>query len=124
MGNVYILKLKGEARNIYSESVDNLYWSFTDWEMTHEIPSTRIVEYFFDAISFNPGEARRRAFQLCHEYGLPPLNRVIINVDKTWDQIMAEAKELAPKEIESIRQHATDDRYDSDIAFLENLAFM
>jgi hypothetical protein len=124
MANVYTLKLKGEARNIYSETIDNLYWSFLDWEMVHEIPATRIIEYFFDAIPFNPGEARRRAFQLCNQYALSPLNRVIININKTWDQILLEAKELAPKEIESIKERITDDRYDSDIAFLENIILM
>ena len=121
MGNVYTLKLKGEARNIYSESVDNLYWSFLDWEMTHEIPATRIVEYFFDAIPYKKLDGRKNSYQLANEYGLDPLTVGLIFIDKTWSQVMKEAKKLAPLEIKSIQAHSTDDRYDSDVAFLENL---
>jgi len=124
MGNIYSLRLKNEIRNIYSESIDNIYWDFINFEMTHEIPATRIIEYFFDTVPYKKLDGRKNSYQLADEYGLNPLSIGLIFIDKTWNQIMKEAKQLAPKEIESIRQHSTDDRYDSDIAFLENIALI
>ncbi|MNI94224.1 hypothetical protein D3C73_1522880 [compost metagenome] len=50
------------------------------------------------------------------EYGIR-----ILEVNKTWKQIVYEAKRLAPKEIESIKLKAKDDRWKYDLMNLEKI---
>lgn len=101
---IYILKTKDQYRVIQTQAVENLYWSFLDFNSQEELVPTRIVEHYSKSkYTYNQNTVRDIAFNMARrtptEYGV---NELIIN--KTWEQIVKEAKELAPLEIESIKK--------------------
>lgn len=102
---IYILKTKDhQYRVIHAQAIDKLYYSFINFGNSEDLVSTRIVEYYGKSeYTCNIDMARNIAFNMARkthvEYGV---NEII--VDKTWKQIVKEAKELALLEIEFIKK--------------------
>jgi hypothetical protein len=102
---IYILKTKDrQYRVIHAQAIENLYYNPLDESSFDELISTRIVWYFGKSeYTYDINMARNIAFNMARkthvEYGV---NEII--VDKTWKQIVKEAKELALLEIEFIKK--------------------
>ena len=121
---IYILKTKDQYRVIHTHAIDNLTWTFIEREYNSKPVPTRIIEYFGKSkYTKNRDEARDIAFNMeennCTEYGIK-----IISVSKTWNQIVQEAKELAPREIEAILENYEDGRFDYDVRRLQEIIEM
>jgi hypothetical protein len=112
---VYILKLKDQCRVIYTQCIDNLWWSFVEMESVGYFVPTRIVEYYQHANPMTLDEAREEAKKIADgilsddfcsvlEYGISTFE-----INKTWEEIADEAKDIALQEI-----HAMLNTSDSD----------
>jgi hypothetical protein len=109
---IYILKTKdNQYRVIHAQAIENLYFSFLDSENKALVP-TRIVEYFGDCkftwkfeIASKVAFSMEQSTPIC-EYGIKT-----IHVDKTWKEIIKEAKELAVLEMEEVMKR-NDNGYD------------
>jgi hypothetical protein len=102
---IYILKMKDQSRVGHFQAIENLWWSNLLLEMTSNIVSTRVMEYYFFLDPLTNDKAEERAFELekdileddfCYilEYGIQT-----ISINKTWDELVKEAKILIKKEI-------------------------
>lgn len=122
---IYILKTKdNQYRVIYASAIENLYWNPLDSNSYNKLIPTRIVElYGKSKYTYDKNLARDIAFNMARntylEYGISE-----IVVDKTWRQIVKEAKEFAPLEIEAINNHGNDGRWDYSIAQLKAIIDM
>ena len=120
---IYILKTKDQYRVTYAMAIDNLWFSFLTRDESQELVPTRIIEYFGNCKYTRHEETAMRVAnamakqQPILEYGI---SRIPIN--KTWKQIVDEAKELAVKEIEAItNEYQNDGRWNSDLKQLQNI---
>ncbi len=102
---IYILRTKDhQCRVIHTQGIDNLYWSFVVFSDSDDLIPTRLIEFFNKSkYTCDQDLARNIAFNMAKkvftlEYGVRE-----ITIDKTWKQIVKEAKELALLEIESIK---------------------
>jgi len=100
---IYILKTKDQYRVIHAQAIENLYYSHIN-PYNSELVPTRIIEYYGDcrhtrdfdkAMKIATVMERRSGYT---EYGIK-----IFHVNKTWNQIVREAKSLALKEIERFK---------------------
>lgn len=100
---IYILKTKDQYRVIHAQAIENLYYSHIN-PYNRELVPTRIIEHYGDcrytrdfdkAMKVATAMERRSG---CTEYGIK-----IFHVNKTWNQIVREAKSLALKEIERFK---------------------
>ena len=124
---IYILKMKDQARVIHTQNIENLWWSYlSNREVANMVP-TRILEYYGGAESMTIQEAQEKAKDLYNEimdddfcpiveYGIQ-----IFKTSKTWEQIIKEAKKLAPKEIESLQKKDDSKFYKYEIRMLKNI---
>ena len=107
---IYILECKDQYRVIHAQAIENLYWTFLDGMKTtdHLIP-TRIVEmYGKSKYTRNKDIARNIAFSMAERTPILEYGISTIKTNKFWNQIVREAKELAPKEIDAIGQWSTE----------------
>lgn len=120
---VYILKTKDQYRVTDAHAIENLYWSFIDFDMKDEYVPTRLVEYFghtrytrdFEK-AMKVANAIARSLPIL-EYGIQ-----ILPVNKTWKQIVKEAKELAVQELEVLKnENAESNKWSYDIRQLEKI---
>jgi hypothetical protein len=118
---IYILKTKDQYRVIHAQAIDNLWWSAINSESQREMVPTRIVEYYGDT-KYTRDELK--ALQIANsmakntyilEYGIKTFE-----INKNWKQIVKEAKEMAPKEIEALKK-LPDNRWDYEISILEKI---
>jgi hypothetical protein len=119
---VYILKLKDQYRVIHAQAIENLNYSFISGFNSGYVP-TRIVEYYSGTRYTRDIE---KAMQVANaiargcyilEYGI-----IIITVNKTWKQILREAKTLAPLEIAAIKENCGDaNRWKYELKQLEDV---
>jgi hypothetical protein len=108
---IYIMNFKDQSRVIYAGAIDNLWWSFITFSSDSDgfVP-TRVVEYYGSAPALSKKKAQTEAFKLekkilseddfggALEYGICDFY-----IDKTWDEVVKDAKEFAIKEIKSIK---------------------
>jgi hypothetical protein len=118
---IYILKTKdGQFRVNEFSAVENLWWSFEKFDSVKEMVPTRILERYghlrytrdFEKAMKVANAIKKKCYIL--EYGIQ-----ILETNKTWNQIVREAKQLAPKEIESIKKHGGN--WEWDIKQLEKI---
>lgn len=122
---IYILKTKdNQYRVIYASAIENLYWNPLDPNSYNKLIPTRIIELYGKLkYTYDKNLARDIAFNMAKntylEYGISE-----IVVDKTWSQIIKEAKEIAPLEIKYFRRK--NDKYNNkwDIERLEEIINM
>lgn len=95
---IYVLELKDQCRVEYMGAPDNIVWSHIDGQTSFPV-SSRVVEYFSKSPSFKEKEkAYNYAFKVYAkeeyvEYGVSPLY-----INKTWIQILKEARDYISKE--------------------------
>ena len=106
---VYILEMKDQARVIHAQAIDNLNWTWLGGGQSREkfVP-TAVVEYFGGVKPMTLQEAHDEAHRLYKDildddFGICEYGIQHFTINKTWDQIVREAKELAPKEILAIK---------------------
>lgn len=122
---IYILKTKDSFRVIHAQAIENLFYTYLNngtWK--DDVVSTRAVEYYGDcrytrdesvALKIAMSMAKREPIL---EYGIKT-----ISTNKSWRQILKEAKELAVKELECLKDK--DKRhYEYDINCLERILKM
>ena len=118
---IYILKTKDQYRVVHAQAIENLWWSYIDMDNQDEIVPTRIMEYYNDSLVFTDETKIQKVAHIILknfpyvEYGIQT-----IEVNKTWDEIVNEAKELAPKEIEAIKNN-NDGRWEYSLRRLEKI---
>lgn len=97
---IYILKTKDQYRVIHAMAIDNLWYSPISEHDNNLIP-TRLVEYYGSTRYTRKLEvAYKVAFAMANRCEILEYGVQIIKIDKTWNQIVDEAKQLAPIEIE------------------------
>ena len=95
---IYVLELKDQYRIKYMSAPDNIWWSHIDGQSPSPVAS-RIVGYFGKSPFFKKkDDAYKHAFKLYEkeeyvEYGVSSLC-----INKTWLQILKEAREYISKE--------------------------
>lgn len=115
---IYILKTKDQYRVAHLCAIDNISWSIIDgnWQNNDAtrgkwVP-TRVVEMWGDC-KFTRDESK--ALSMAHkwvsslpicEYGVN-----IITYNKTWKQILKDAKKYAKEEIKFIKEHNKENSY-------------
>jgi hypothetical protein len=100
---IYILNLKDQSRVIHTQAIDNLWWNYVINGIGDNFVPTRIVEYFSNAIPMTNEKAIAKACEMEKDYPILEYGMVNFNIDKTWDEIVNEAKGLAMKEILAIK---------------------
>lgn len=114
---IYILKLKDQCRTMYIFNIESLYFSYINFECEKEFVPTRLFEFFDNGKCENFKGAMRSALAIKRRCGE---EIHIIRVNKTWGQVIAEAKILSKGEIDSINQN-NDGRWDMEIFNLKRL---
>lgn len=100
---IFVLNLKDQSRIIHAQAIDNLWWSFLDFDSpAKEIVSTRAVEYFGGAVPMDKDVAIDKAFEMAREYRILEYGVSEFNIDITWNELVEEAKKLAVLEILAI----------------------
>jgi len=104
---IYILEMKDQARVIHTQNIENLWWSYTSDVETDNFVPTRIVEYYGGANPMTLQEAQDEAHRLYKDildddFGICEYGIQHFTINKTWEEIVKEAKELAPKEMVAI----------------------
>jgi len=119
---IYILECKDQYRVIYAHAIDNLFYSHLN-PYNDELVPTRIIEsYGKSKYTRNRDLARMIAFSMEKFYQYTEYGIKTFTIDKTWYQVLQEAKRLAPLEIEAIRNKTNNDgRWDYDIKRLEEI---
>lgn len=100
---VYILECKDQFRVAHLQAIDNIRWSFIE-KQSQQLPvPTRVVEMFGKVkytrsrdTALRVASAILGSLPVC-EYGIN-----YININKRWNTVVREAKDLAIKELESI----------------------
>ena len=121
---IYILKTKDQYRVIHVQAIDNLFYSHISNNRDVLVP-TRLVEYFGSCrYTRNFDTAMKVAKAI--EFNLPILEYGIktFYIDKTWRQVVREAKVLAKLEIEHIKnmlKDKHDGHYDYSLKRLEGV---
>lgn len=114
-GGIYILRLKGEYRITYIPNVENLNWSFLSLTVEKHFIPTRIYEWYTNC---NVCVGYKNAIKTAIDIKRRCKSKIfIIQVNKTWNEIMEEARFLAEKELEVLRK-INDGRWN---AAMENL---
>lgn len=90
---IYILKTKeGQHRVIHAQAIENLYWGYSDGYHDELVPK-RIVEYYGKSkYTYDKNIARDIAFSMASDAGYLEYGVQEIIADKTWDEIVDEAK--------------------------------
>lgn len=101
---IYILKLKGQSRVISAQAIENLWWSFVEFCTCGKVVPSRVVEYFKDAKPMTHRQAQMSAFEMEKQFPILEYGIRTIIINKTWNQLVNEAKEYAKLEIEQIKK--------------------
>lgn len=121
---VYILKMKDQHRVTYAHAIENLWWSFIKRDSDREMVPTRIVElYGSKRYTRDAEKAMKVAQAIARDSGYLEYGIQILPINKTWKQIVYEAKRLAPLEIEELNK-TNDGRWDYDLRKLEEIISM
>lgn len=95
---VYILKTEGnEFRIKHIQAQENLY--FLGLERLDDLVSLRLVEYYYNSKVFNTLEdVEKEAEELEEYFGYLEYGIIVLSVNKTWEEIIKEAKIQFPIE--------------------------
>lgn len=105
---IYILKTKDQYRVIHAQAIENLYYSHLN-SYNSELFPTRIVEYYGDCrYTRDFDKAMKVATAMERRVGYTEYGIKIFHINKTWNQIVKETKELAIKEIEKFKDDDSD----------------
>jgi len=111
---IYILEMKDQVRVIHTQNIENLWWSDIEEEQLDNFVPTRIVEYYAGAkpmtLEEADAEAKRLYDEILSDDFCPICEYGICHfaIDKTWDEIVVEAKDLAVKEMKKLESHVGD----------------
>lgn len=118
---IYILKTKDQYRVTYAHAIDNLWWSFIDYNQKKDLVPTRLIEYFGGTRYTRHLEMVQKIAAIMNKnYGYTEYGICTIEDKRTWDQIVRQAKEYAKLEIASIKS-ISDNRWDHDLVNLEKM---
>lgn len=122
---IYCLNLKDQSRVIHAQAIDNLWWSFITFSSEKEFVPTRLVEYFCASDPMSKESAIEKAFEMSHDYTILEYGVSEFDVDKTWEELVKEAKIIAKKEIKSIMLqddwNRKKDWYESEVSALQSI---
>lgn len=106
---IYILKLKDQYRIIHAQAIENLWWSHLDNKKHGEMIPTRIYERYSNSPPINNLETTyQTVFEMAQSCTILEYGIQMFELDKTWEQIIKEAKEYAKLEIEAIKNNGFD----------------
>lgn len=123
---VYILKTKDQYRVAYAHAIENLWWNFIKIRNEDEMVSTRLVElYGRKRYTRDAEKAMKVAQAIARDSGYLEYGIKILPINKTWEQIVYEAKRLAPLEIKAIKEnYPNDDRWSYQLRDLGQIVAM
>lgn len=106
---IYVLKTKDQFRVAHLQAIDNVTWSVIDgdWYSNEEtrgkLVPTRVVEMWGNCkFTRNEGKALSLAHKWASRLPICEYGVNVITYNKTWKQILKDAREYAKKEIEFI----------------------
>ena len=112
---IYILKTKDQYRVAHFQNAEYMNYSIVEGGYENEIVPTRAVELWGDS-KFTRKESI--ALHLAHnwasklpicEYGVN-----LVRVNKTWKELMKDARTYAKREIDAIKKAGTENYWDMD----------
>lgn len=110
---IYIMQFKDQARVIYAQAIDNLYWSFQTFGSEQELVPVRVFDYYREVPAMTLEQARAKAFELEAQHDYLEYGISSFSLDMTWDELHVKAKEQAALELAQI-QNRNDGRWDYD----------
>lgn len=109
---ILILKLKDEYRVGHFQAVENLYWMWHNQDSSEPV-SVRLFEFFNNLDSIpDRSTALAKASNLYDNIGYVEYGIQTILVNKTWEDIVVEAKQQALKEIEYVLESTETENWD------------
>jgi len=119
---IYILKTKDQYRIIHAFAIDNLWWSFEDFNQRKEMVSARLVEYFGkQKYTRNAETAMKVALAMQKTVSYTEYGIVTLPINKTWNRIVEEGVAQIPLEIKNIQERNKDERWSSEIKNLKEI---
>jgi hypothetical protein len=107
---VYILNLKDQSRVIHAQAIDNLWWSFLTFDSSADgLVATRVVDYYVGALPMSKEDALKEAIELSNSVSILEYGICGFDIDKTWEELILEAKEMAVLEIQSIKNRPAEE---------------
>lgn len=105
---IYILRTKDQCRVIHAQAIENLYYSYIK-SYNDELVPTRVVEYFgYKKYTRDYDKALKIASYMADDCPILEHGIKTIRTHKTWKQIIEEAKQLAVKELEYLKNEKED----------------
>jgi hypothetical protein len=125
---IYILVLKDQCRVTEAGAIDNLYW-WHNGNDRHDINACRVVEYFSkakvlpdlqtaDAVAVGIEDGMVAEDGFATEYGICQITDLC---DKTWEEVVREARSITHEEIAYLRSKNYHGRYDYSLEQLNKV---
>jgi hypothetical protein len=122
---VYILKTKDQYRVAYAHAIENLWWNYVKRNSEQEMVSTRLVELYGKKRYTKDAETAMKVAQaIAKDSGYLEYGIQILTINKSWKQIVYEAKRLAPLEIATMKEGYNEKLWKYEIQRLEQIITM
>lgn len=126
---IYVLKTKDQYRVAHLQAIDNVTWSVIDgdWYSNEEtrckLVPTRVVEMWGNCkFTRDEGKALSLAHKWANSLPICEYGVNVITYNKTWKQILKDAREYAKKEIEFINKGGKESMWNYKLPQLQKIA--
>ena len=126
---IYILRTKDQYRVAHLQAIDNVSWSIIDGDWQNKkstrgkcVP-TRVVEMWGNCkFTRDEGKALSLAHKWANSLPICEYGVNVITYNKTWKQILKDARAYAKKEIEVIKQSGKENMWNYKLPQLQKIA--
>ena len=100
---ICVFNFKDQSRVVHAQAIENLWWDYKTFSEKENFVPTRVFEYCNGGRSFSNSQlASDYAFQMLESLPVVEYGVQRFDIDKTWQELVFDAKEHAKVEIESI----------------------
>ena len=126
---IYILRTKDQYRVAHLQAIDNVSWSIIDGDWQNKkstrgkcVP-TRVVEMWGNCkFTRDEGKALSLAHKWANSLPICEYGVNVITYNKTWKQILKDARDYAKKEIEVIKESNQESMWNYKLPQLQKIA--
>ena len=126
---IYILRTKDQYRVAHLQAIDNVSWSIIDGDWQNKkstrgkcVP-TRVVAMWGNCkFTRDEGKALSLAHKWANSLPICEYGVNVITYNKTWKQILKDARAYAKKEIEVIKQSGKENMWNYKLPQLQKIA--